>query len=352
MSFAEAPLITQICYWAMAAIALTVGCWRWFKRWRRAAVMTYPAQQRLKGAKTGWRARLVHLPLGLRLLAVVTLFIALARPQLTEAETAEVEGIDIVVAFDMSGSMEQVDMAEDELVQLQNAGQEPANRFVGAVEVLRNFVKTRQYDRVSLVSFGKEAFLQFPLTLDYGVMLDILGKMKLGDIDGTGTAIGNALAMSVARFKDSEATTQLVILITDGEDNGSKIAPTEMAKLAAEQNIKVFPILVGSEDQTWRPTQVIDLFSRQRRYEKVSSQVNPSLLKEIAETTGGRFYRAADKKSLAEDFVDILDEFEKSRLVDYAAAEKTELFHFFLWPGLLLLMLEVLLSQTVLRRFP
>ena len=352
MTFADAPLFAQILWWTLVLISALGAIFGWLRRWRNKASMTFPANLRVKGLKPGLRANLIHLPYILRITAVIGLLLALARPQLTEAETAEVEGIDIVVAFDMSGSMEQVDISEEKLVTLQNAGEEPANRFIGAVDVLRNFVKTRQYDRVSLVVFGKDAFLQFPLTLDYGVMLNILSKMKLGDIDGTGTAIGNALAMSVARFKDSSATTQLIILITDGEDNGSKIAPNEMAKLAAERKIKVFPILVGSEDQTWRPTEVVDLFTRQRRYEKVASQVNPSLLEEIAKTTSGRFYRAADTDSLAKDFVDILDEFEKSRLVDYAAAEKTELFHFFLWPALGFLFIELLLSQTLLRRFP
>ena len=352
MTFADAPLVAHIAWWILVFLSLVCITLGWVHRWRQKASMIYPADARLKGLKSGIRARLIHLPFMLRTVAVTGILLALARPQLTEAETAEVEGIDIVVAFDMSGSMEQVDISEEKLITLQNAGEEPANRFNGAVDVLRNFVKTRQYDRVSLVVFGKEAFLQFPLTLDYGVMLNILSKMKLGDIDGTGTAIGNALAMSVARFKDSTATTQLIILITDGEDNGSKIAPTEMAKLAADRKIKVFPILVGSEDQTWRPTEVVDLFTRQRRYEKVASQVNASLLEDIAKTTAGRFYRAADTESLAKDFVDILDEYEKSRLVDYAAAEKTELFHFFLWPALALMLLELLLSQTVLRRFP
>lgn len=352
MTFADAPIQAQIAWWFTVVLSIAMGGSAWLGRWRRTPAMRFPTEHRLKDVKPGLRARIVHLPILLRILAVAGILMAIARPQLTEAETAEVEGIDIVVAFDMSGSMEQVDIAEDKLVQLQNDGKEPTNRFNSAVEVLRNFVKSRQYDRVSLVVFGKEAFLQFPLTLDYGVMLNILDRMSLGDIDGSGTAIGNALAMSVARFKDSTATTQLIILITDGEDNGSKISPSEMAKVAAERNIRVFPILVGSEDQTWRPSKMVDIFTNQRRYEKVASQVKPELLEEIAKTANGRFYRSTDKEKLAKDFHDILNEFEKSRLVDYAAAEKTELFHFFLWPALALLFLELLLTQTILRRFP
>ena len=339
-------------FWALVAITIIALLRAWRRRWRTAPGMRFPAAERLAGVKRGWRARLAHLPLVTRTAGLALLLVALTRPQYAEEETAEVEGIDIVVAFDMSGSMAQVDISDEDLVALQNAGKEPKSRFTSAVEVLHDFIKSRRYDRVSLVIFGKEAFLQFPLTLDYGVMLHILDRMKLGDIDGQGTAIGNALAMSIARLRDSEAKTKLVILITDGEDNGSKVSPLEMAKEAGLRGIKVFPILVGTEDQTRQPTEMRDLFTGKRSYQKVDNQVNAALLEEIAEAADGRFYRSTDKAQLRKDFYDILDEFEKSRLVDYAAAERTELFHYFLLPGLLLLLLEVLLGQTVLRRFP
>ncbi len=352
MTFADAPLQGHI-IWALlvllAGVAIIVAI---RTRWSGAAGLRFPAGHRVDGVRPGWRARLAHLPLWSRCLAVTLLVIAVARPQLTEKETAEVEGIDIVVAFDMSQSMAQVDIADEELVALQNAGKEPDDRFKSAVQVLRNFVSSRRYDRVSLVIFGKEAFLQFPLTLDYGVMLNILDRMALGDIDGTGTAIGNALGMSIARLRESEAKTKVIILITDGEDNGSKVAPLEMAKEAAERGARVYPILVGGGGQTWRPSNMVDMFTGQRQYDKVDSSVNPALLEEIAQVANGRFYRSTDKEQLKKDFHHILDELEKSRLVDYAAAEKTEVFHWFLWPALALLFLEILLSQTVLRRFP
>jgi Ca-activated chloride channel homolog len=352
MSFADAPIEGMIA-WGIVIIltgAATLIAIR--RRWTGAAGLRFPTGHRLDGVGLGWRARLAHLPLWCRCLAVALLVIAVARPQLTEKETAEVEGIDIVVAFDMSQSMAQVDIADEELVALQNAGKEPDDRFKSAIQVLRNFVSSRRYDRVSLVIFGKEAFLQFPLTLDYGVMLNILDRMSLGDIDGTGTAIGNALGMSIARLRESEAKTKIVILITDGEDNGSKVAPLEMAKEAAERGARIYPILVGGSGQTWRPSNMVDMFTGQRKYEKVDTKVNPALLEEIAEAANGRFYRSTDKEQLKKDFHHILDELEKSRLVDYAAAEKTEVFHWFLWPALALLFLEILLSQTVLRRFP
>ncbi len=333
---------------------LTLGAliFAWRRRWRTAPGLRFPADARMKGVNKGVRARFAQAPLYARGIALICLLAAITRPQLTEEETAEVEGIDIVIAFDMSGSMAQVDIEDQALVDLQNAGKEPQDRFNSAVDVLRDFVQSRRYDRVCMVVFGKESFLQFPLTLDYGVMLDILGRMSLGDIDGSGTAIGNALAMGLARLEESEAKTKLIILVTDGEDNGSKVSPKEMAAEAQRRGIKVFPILVGSEDQTRQPTDMVDVFSGQRVYKKVDNRVNPALLEEIANVAEGRFYRATDKTQLQRDFYEILNEFEKSRLVDYAAADRTEIFHWFLIPGLLLIFLEVFLTTTVLRRFP
>jgi Ca-activated chloride channel family protein len=202
------------------------------------------------------------------------------------------------------------------------------------------------------VGFGKDAFLFFPLTLDYGVMLRVLQGLKLGDIDGSGTAIGNALAMSLSRLKESEAKTRVVILITDGEDNGSNVSPMELAREAARQDIKVFTILVGSEGDQRQPTDMVDFATGKRLYQKVAQPVNPKLLSDIAEATRASFYRATDPDSLERDFQTILDTFEKTRLVDYAAAERTELFNRFLLPAIALILLEILLSQTLLRRFP
>jgi Ca-activated chloride channel family protein len=278
--------------------------------------------------------------------------LALARPQVPQEETAEVEGIDIVVAFDMSGSMTAVDLSAEDLVELQNKGETPKDRFKIATDVLKDFIQSRRYDRVSLVVFGKEAFLQFPLTLDYGVMLKILDQMALGDIDGAGTAIGNALAMSLARLQESEAKSKLIILLTDGEDNGSNISPRELAEEAKRRGVPIFPILVGTDDQSWQPSDVVDVFTGQRRYQRVDNPVNPTLLKEIAKVTEGEFYRASDPESLRRDLHDILDTFEKSRLVDYAVAERTEVAPWLIWGALALLLLELTLSQLVVRRFP
>jgi len=334
---------------ALAALLVFVRAWR-----SRGAApgLRFPAGHRTEGVRRGWRARLVHLPLVARMAAVSLLVVAVTRPQLARDETAEVEGIDIVVALDLSGSMASVDVSDEELVRLQNAGQEPTNRFVAAINTLRAFIESRRYDRVGLVAFGKEAFTMFPLTLDYGVMLQILRNMRLDDIEGSATAIGNALAMSLARLTESEAKSKVVILLTDGDDNGSNVAPMEMAREAVRRGVRVFTILVGSEGQARQPSQMVDFITGRRVYQKIDTPVNPKLLEDIATTTNGAAYRATDPKSLQRDFQDILDSLEKSRLVDYAAAERTEIFIRFLLPALLLLLLEVALSQTLLRRFP
>jgi Ca-activated chloride channel homolog len=342
----------HVAWWAAVVATVVVLTLAWRRRHSHSPGLRFPVGDRTQGVKPGLRARLVELPFFLRVGGLGLLLFAATRPQLAQEETAEVEGIDIVVAFDMSGSMASVDIGDEALVKLQQAGREPSDRFAIATRVLTDFIGSRRYDRVCLVVFGKAAQLQFPLTLDYGVMLNILSKMKLGDVEGSATVIGNALAMSLARLEESEAKTKLVILLTDGEDNGSNVSPLEMAKEASERGIKVFSILVGSEDQTRQPTNMTDMFTGHRVYKKVPNEVNPELLQEIAEKTKGKFYRSSDEEQLAKDFHDILDEFEKSRLVDYAAADRTELFPWFLFPGLLLLMLEVLLGQTILRRFP
>ena len=350
MTWAETTTGLVALYVGLVAFFFFVILYTGWKGWKRLPTFLFPARYRLKQTPLGLKTRLSWLPAAIRLVALIVLLIGLARPQKIEAETAQVEGIDIVVAFDMSGSMAYLDYTREEVVLRQNARRPLRDRFADGVDVLRRFIKSRKYDRVSLVVFGKEAFLQFPLTLDYGVMLHILDRMKLEDIDGQGTAIGNALGKSIARLRNSDTKTKLIILITDGEDNGSKVSPVEMAKTAKEHAITVFPILVGKEGETLAP--VRDTSGALVDVRPIRDNVNPQLLKEIAELTNGRFYRAADKQQLEKDLHAILDTFEKTRLVDLAAADRTDLFQIFVWLGLLLLLLEVGLTQTWLRRFP
>lgn len=350
MTWAETTTALVLLYAGLVVFFFIVVTYIGWKGWKRIPTFLFPTRHRLKETPLGLKTRVAWLPAAIRVIALLLLIVGLARPQKIEAETAQVEGIDIVVAFDMSGSMAYLDYTREQVVLRQNARRPLRDRFTDGVDVLRRFIKSRKYDRVSLVVFGKEAFLQFPLTLDYGVMLHILDRMKLDDIDGQGTAIGNALGKSIARLRNSETKTKLIILITDGEDNGSKVSPVEMAKTAAAHEIPVFPILVGKEGETMAP--VRDASGNLVDVRPIRDNVNPQLLKEIAELTNGRFYRAADKEQLERDLHAILDTFEKTRLVDLAAADRTDLFQIFVWLGLLLLLLEVGLTQTWLRRFP
>jgi Ca-activated chloride channel family protein len=350
VTWAETTPALVVLYCGLIALFLGAILLEVLKGWRRRPTLLFSGHQRVAGSKRGLKVYFARLPMWLRFAALLLLLIGLARPQKIESETAEVEGIDIVVAFDMSGSMAYLDYTREEIVAAQNAKQPLRDRFTDGVDVLRSFIKSRKYDRVSLVVFGKEAFLQFPLTLDYGVMLAVLNRMKLEDIDGQGTVIGDALGKSIARLRTSSTKTKLIILITDGEDNGSQVSPMEMAKTAADHKVPVFPILVGKEGETMAP--VRDQQGQLMDVRPIRDNVNPQLLKEIAELTKGRFYRAIDRKELEKDLHEILDTFEKTRLVDLAAAERTDVFHVFVWAGLALLLIELLLSQTWLRRFP
>jgi Ca-activated chloride channel family protein len=350
VTWAETTPALVVIYCLLIAVFIWAVCLEILKGWRRRPSLLFSGNRRFENARRGVKVHFARLPIWFRFTALTLLLVGLARPQKIEAETAEVEGIDIVVAFDMSGSMAYLDYTREAIVAAQNAQTPLRDRFTDGVEVLRRFIKSRKYDRVSLVVFGKEAFLQFPLTLDYGVMLAILDRMKLEDIDGQGTVIGDALGKSIARLRNSETKTKLVILITDGEDNGSKVSPVEMAKTAADHKVPVFPILVGKEGETMAP--VRDPNGKLVDVRPIRDNVNPQLLKEIAELTKGRFYRAIDRKQLEKDLHEILDTFEKTRLVDLAAAERTDVFPIFVWLGLALLMIELLLSQTWLRRFP
>ena len=221
----------------------------------------------------------------------------------------------------------------------------PDNRFQIAKRVLENFVLSREYDRMGMVVFAKDAFLQFPLTLDYGTILTLLDSLELGDIDGSGTAIGDAVGRGLLGLKYSKASTKIVILITDGDRRGGHLSPTQAAHLAKERGIKIFTILVGKEGTTLIPRNGFG-------YSSTENTVNPELLEELTKITDGRFYRAVDEGSMEQSLKEILDSFEKSRLKDLSHGAKTELYAYFMWLAVILLLLELIMTYMVLRRFP
>ena len=322
-----------------------------FRRGRRPSFLFSRADLAGAQGKRSLKLWLEPVPDVLKLVALGLLIVACARPQAVEPRELEVEGIDIYLVLDMSGSMRAIDLSRGEVQQLENAGRRPINRFEAAVATLQEFVEGRRHDRIGMVVFAKDAFLQFPLTLDYATILNMLSRLRLGDIDEGGTAIGNALGRAVAGLKESEAKTKIVILITDGDRRGGNISPMQAADIAADLGIKIYPILVGKDGTTLVPVGR-DLFSGRTSYRDMEFPVNPELLKKIAQTTGGEYYRAADPESLREDLQQILDEYERTRITDEASVDIEERYvPWVLW-AVLLLALAFALQHSLLRRFP
>ncbi len=247
-------------------------------------------------------ARLWWLPGALVIAALALTAVGLAGPRLRVSRRIDlsVQGIDIVVAFDLSTSMLAADFR-------------PKDRISVAKEVLKNFISSRQNDRIGLVVFAGEAYTQCPLTLDYRVLEELLEQVRTGVIVD-GTAIGNALATSVNRLRESDAKSKVIILLTDGDNNAGNLSPLQAAQIAKDLGIKVFTILIGKGGRVPYPTGT-DLFGR-TLYEQVEIDVNPELLQQIAKTTGGAAYQATDRETLERGLVQVLDSLEKSKIYE------------------------------------
>jgi Ca-activated chloride channel family protein len=295
---------------------------------RRAGTFTFSRGQELARARKGLAGRLIALPRALRLAAVALVALALARPQTTSPDRdVEVEGIDIVLALDLSNSMEETDLLP--------------NRLEAAKQVIDDFIHRRRNDRLGLVVFGREAFTQCPLTLDYAALRTMLRQIEIGLVDGRGTAIGNALGVALNRLRHAEAQSKVIILLTDGDNNAGNISPLQAARFAQALGVKIFTILVGQNDDA-----PVAGRAPHRRY-----PVNPKLLEQIATMTGGTPYLATDRQALEQRFHQILEELDKSSLRDRGTVY-AEVFPRFLWPAFILVLIEAALSLTRLRKFP
>ncbi len=279
------------------------------------------------------------MPPVLQVLALAAGVIALARPQLRDARVRDlsVEGIDIVIALDLSTSMEAGDF-------------QPRNRLVVAQEVLSEFITSRTNDRIGLVVFAGAAYTQAPLTLDYGVLREVVKQLRTRVLED-GTAIGDAIAVALNRLRDSDAKSKVVVLITDGDNNAGKISPLDAAQMAKKLKIPVYTILVGKGGKVPFP-QGQDLFGNVV-WRDTEIPINPELLKVIASSTGGEYYRATDRDSLRAGLQKVLDKLERSKLLEGgASATYREGFHPFLLAAFALAALELLLRSTLLRVFP
>jgi Ca-activated chloride channel family protein len=306
---------------------------------KRDAVLRFSAAHAFARNPRGLRPYLLPLLPLMRALAVALAIVALARPQTRDTRTRDlsIEGIDIMVALDLSTSMEAGDFR-------------PQNRVFVAKQVLTDFISSRSNDRIGLVVFAGEAYTQAPLTLDYNVLKEVVKQLRTRVLED-GTAIGDALAISLNRLRESDAKTRVVILITDGDNNAGKISPLDAAAMAKALGIKVFAILVGKGGKVPFPSGV-DLFGNQV-WQDVEIAINPQLLQDIADMTGGEYYRATDKESLRDGLQKVLDAMERSKLMEGgASANYREEYFPLLLTGFLLLLVERLLAWTALRVFP
>ncbi len=278
-----------------------------------------------------WKAYLRHLLIALKIAALSLLIVALARPQSSSTNsTSNIEGIDIVMAMDVSGSMLARDLKPD--------------RLSAAKRVASDFVIDRPGDRMGLVIFSGETFTQVPLTTDHGVMLSMLAEMKNGLIDD-GTAIGDGLATSINRLKDSEAVSKVIILLTDGMNNAGSVDPYTAAEMAKLYGIRVYTIGVGTYGTAPYPMQspfggtVI---------QQVKVEIDEKLLTTIANSTGGKYFRANNNQKLDEIYQEI-DKLERSKIEVTEFRRLHEEFYPFVALALALLLMEFLLRKTIFR---
>lgn len=278
------------------------------------------------------------IPFLLRILAIICLVLALARPQ-EGRKSMEIlsVGVDIILATDTSGSMQALDFFKDK---------KRINRLETVKDVVREFINNRPNDRMGMVTFGAEAFTQCPLTLDHNILLSFLDNLKIG-MAGDSTAIGSAIGIAVKRLKDLKSKSKIIILLTDGRNNAGNIPPPRAAEIAKSYGIKIYTVGVGTLGKA--PFLVDSFFGQQLIYQDVD--LDEDTLKAISATTGGKYFRATDRESLKDIYTQI-DKLEKSEVKVIDHSEYTELFPTFLICGLTLVLLEIVLSNTRLRRIP
>ena len=282
---------------------------------------------------------LSKLLVSLKYIALILLIIGMARPQSgTQKSEITTQGINIILALDLSGSMAALDFkVNDQIV----------TRLEAVKGVVKNFIMKRDGDRIGMVVFGSNAFTQLPLTRDYNTISFMLSKLKIGAA-GQSTAIGDAIGISLKRLKDVKSKSNIIILLTDGKSNAGEISPEIAAEIAQEQNVKIYTIGVGSKGKA--PFLVKNAYTGDRYvYQQVDIDID--MLKLIAEKTNGEFFKAENTKSL-DQIYNMIDRLEKTEVKVKKWVEYKEYYLFFLIPGFILLCIYILLSNTRLLRIP
>ncbi len=307
--------------------------WYIFKLRKMQATFKLSSGYAFEKAPSTLRVYMRHFPFLLRVIAIALVIIVLARPQsINSSDISKSEGIDIIMALDISGTM----MANDF----------SPTRLEAAKKVASEFINDRQSDRIGLVIFAGESFTQCPLTTDHRVLLNLLSEVKFGMIED-GTAIGLGLANSVNRLKDSQSKSRVVILLTDGSNNAGQIAPLTAAELAASYGIRVYTIGIGSRGTS--VARVMTPYGMQSM--NVSGDFDERTLTEIASKTGGSYFRATDNTSLS-GIYDEIDQMEKSHISVNTVTKRKELYLPFAIIALALIGGELILRRTWLRNIP
>ncbi|MFH1996925.1 MAG: VWA domain-containing protein [Candidatus Omnitrophota bacterium] len=331
MTFAN-PLVLALVFLIPPLLFLT-------KRFRSKPAFSFSYSALVNVLKPTFRERMSSNLIVLRACALALIIIALARPRLIIEEfKTYTEGVDIVLALDTSTSM----LAEDF-----TAGGRRVNRFEITREVVKNFIEKRKNDRLGIIAFAAHPYTVCPLTFDHSWLLENLDRVSVGMLEDA-TAIGSAVAASLTRLKDSAAKSRIIILVTDGVNNAGEITASTAAEAAKALKIKVYTVGVGSKGAVPYPFR--DRLGR-TVYRNVDIDLDEATLKRIAELTGGRYYRAADARTM-KTIYDEIDKLEKTKIENTGYKEYREFFPYFLVPGLITLLLEILLANTVLMRIP
>jgi len=303
-----------------------------------ANTINYSSLSSLKAVNQHRYKVLILTPTILKFIAITLFIIAFARPQEGSKRTEILsQGVDIILAIDTSGSMQALDFKKNDA---------QVTRLSVVKDVITEFVKHREMDRMGMVVFGANAFTQCPLTLDQSILLSFIDKLKIG-MAGDATAIGSAIGISSKRLKDLKSKSKIIILLTDGRNNSGAISPIQAAEIAKSLGIKIYTIGVGKRGKA--PFLVDSIFGKRLIYQDVD--IDEKVLNKISQMTEGKYFRATDLKSLKNIYKQI-DLLEKSEVKILDHSKYKELFHYFLIPGLFLLLIEIICSNSFLRRLP
>ncbi|MBQ7448599.1 MAG: VWA domain-containing protein [Paludibacteraceae bacterium] len=317
-------------YFWLLLLLIPIIVWYIVEMRKADASLQISGTDTFKGQPKSVRIYMLHLPFLLRVAALLLLTIGLARPQLTDHwHSEQTEGIDIMMALDISGTMQAEDLRP--------------NRLEAAKNVAVEFINARENDNIGLVVFAGESFTQCPLTTDHAVLINLFNSVKFGMIQD-GTAIGLGIANAVNRMKDSPTKSKVIILLTDGSNNAGDIDPLTAAKIANQFGIRIYAIGVGSRGQARIPYQTpIGV-----QYATISGEFDEQTLRQVADQTGGEYFRATDNASLKRIYEQI-DQMEKTKIRVREISKKQENFSPFILWAMLLLLCEITLRGFVLR---